>query len=188
MTGADRRLMNIDRKKRKERKHGIIRALFYAFLLVFSFILMQTVNTDMPVALLLIPCAVCVSMREDPFVSSIYAAACGFFLDVCLDVLPGLNAIILMWTCMMVSLFTGNVLRRTFIGFVIADAAVIFIQELLHYTFYCFIWDYDPTGLMIRDIYLPEFIITNVTGLLFYPVTGLIMRRFGAVTEHYIEQ
>ena len=41
---------------------------------------------------------------------------------------------------------------------------------------------------MFRSIFIPEAIYTNISGVIFYWLTGLITRGFGTVTEHYIEE
>lgn len=50
------------------------------------------------------------------------------------------------------------------------------------------IWRYDPSGAVFRSIFIPEAIYTNISGVIFYWLTGLITRGFGTVTEHYIEE
>ena len=68
------------------------------------------------------------------------------------------------------------------------DLCVIVIQSLLHYLFFYRIWRYDPSGAVFRSIFIPEAIYTNISGVIFYWLTGLITRGFGTVTEHYIEE
>ena len=68
------------------------------------------------------------------------------------------------------------------------NAAAIALQELFHYILYFFIWGYDTQGLILFRIFLPEFIYTNIAGIFMYFLTGPILRRFGSVNEHYIEE
>ena len=180
--------MNIERKEKKERLHKVVRTLFYIFLMVFSYIFILTVNTGAALPVLLIPCAMCYAMREQPLRSAVFALFCGLMLDSAFNMLPGLNAVILMWSALLASLMVNNIIRSNLLNFIWMNAAAIALQELFHYILYYFIWGYDPQGLILFRIFLPEFIYTNVAGLFMYFLTGPILRRFGSVNEHYIEE
>ncbi|MGN0665578.1 MAG: hypothetical protein ACI4KF_03525 [Huintestinicola sp.] len=180
--------MNIELKKKKERRNAVVRWLFYYLIMAFSYIFISTVHTGLPLPLLLIPAAVCVSMREQPFDSGLYGCICGLLLDSAQGTLVGFNAIILMWCCVMVSLLFGYLLRQHFLNFLILDLAVTAVQSGLHYLFFYMLWQYDQSGGIYSRIFLPEFIFTNLAGVLMFIVTGMLARAFGTVTEHYIEE
>lgn len=180
--------MNIELKKKRERRNNIIRPLFYVFLMAFSYVLMSTVSTGAPLPLMLIPCAVCYAVREEPFNSAFFGCICGLFLDSATDTLIGFNAIVLMWTCLFVSLFFHYFLRRHILNFLWLDFAVILIQLFLHYLFFYWIWGYDKSGAVFTRILLPAAFYTNLSGVVIFWLTGVITRHFGTVTEHYIEE
>ncbi|MBR4224247.1 MAG: hypothetical protein IKR73_05505 [Oscillospiraceae bacterium] len=180
--------MNMELKARKERSHMIIRVLIFVFLMIFSYILMLTVSSTAALPSMLIPCAICFAMREQPMAAAVYGMVCGLFLDSAYNMLPGLSAVILMWTSMMCSLLVNNVLRKNIFNFICMDAVACFLHGGLHYVLYYYVWGYDPDKQILFRIFLPEFIVSNIAGIVLYILTGIITRRFGAVSEHYIEE
>ena len=179
--------MNLELKFRRERIHRIVRVILYVFLMVFSYILMQCVPAPAVVPSLLIPCAVCYAMREDPFSSAVYGMVCGLLTDSAFGMLPGFCGLLFMWFALMSSLLVNNIIRSSFINFVFLDSVAAFIFSLLRYTLYFFIWEYDKGGRILSDIFIPEFIYTVVAGMVLYGVTGIIAARLGTIRIHYIE-
>ncbi len=180
--------MNIELKKKKERRNSVIRRIFYILLMIFCYIFVCAIKTGAALPLLLIPCAVCYAVREEPVDSAVFGCVCGLLLDSAQDTLMGFNAIVIMWACLMVSLFFHCFLRRHILNFLWLDLSVIFIQSALHYLFFYWIWGYDTSGLVFRSIFIPEAIYTNIAGVALFWFTGVISDRFGRVTEHYIEE
>jgi len=180
--------MNIELKKKKERRNHIIRHTLSVLLMVFCYIFISSVNAAGALPLLLIPCAVCYAVREAPFNSVLYGCVCGLLLDSASGTLTGFNAIILMWTSLLISLLFHYFLRRHILNFLWLDLTVILLQALLHYLFFFYLWEYDLSGAVFRGIFLPQIIWTNIWGAVLYWVTGFISRGFGTVTEHYIEE
>ncbi|MGN1107262.1 MAG: rod shape-determining protein MreD [Huintestinicola sp.] len=180
--------MNIELKKKKERRNYIVRHALFVLLMAFCYVFISSVNTGGALPVLLIPCAVCYAVREAPFDSVLYGCVCGLLLDSASGTLTGFNALILMWSCLMISLLFHYVLRRHILNFLWLDMAVIVIQSMLHYLFFYFLWEFDPSGLVFRKIFIPEIIWTNIWGIVLYWLTGIISRGFGTVTEHYIEE
>ena len=180
--------MNIELKKKKERRNYIVRHMLLILLMSFCYVFVSSVNTGGTLPLLLIPCAVCYAVREAPFDSVLYGCMCGLLLDSASGTLTGFNALILMWSCLMISLLFHYVLRRHILNFLWLDLAVIVIQSMLHYLFFYCLWEFDPSGLVFRRIFIPEIIWTNIWGIVLYWLTGIISRGFGTVTEHYIEE
>lgn len=180
--------MNIEIKKKRERQNNVIRQIFYLLIISFCYVLMSTVNTGAPLPLLLIPCAVCYAQREEPFASVLFAIVCGLLLDSATDVLIGFNAIMLMWSCLFVSLLFHYILRRNVLNFLWLDFVIILLQLFFHYLFFYQLWGYDLSGAAFKEIFLPQTVYTNISGIILYAVTEFITRRFGKVTEHYIEE
>lgn len=180
--------MNIELKKKREQRNNIIRMFFYILLMSVSFVAMSTINTAGVFPLLLIPCAVCFAQREDPFSGALFGCVCGLLLDSAQDALIGFNAIIFMWMCTFISLLFHFILRRNILNFLWLDLTAILMQSLLHYLFFYGIWSYDLSGEVFRGIFIPEIICTNIAGAVIYIITEAVTRRFGTVTEHYIEE
>lgn len=180
--------MNIELKKKKERRNYVIRQTLLVLLMAFSYVFVSSVHTPGALPLLLTPCAVCYAGREAPFDSVLYGCVCGLLLYSASGTLTGFNAIILMWTSLMISLLFHYILRRHILNFLWLDFSVIFIQSMLHYLFFYFLWEYDLSGMVFRRIFIPEMIWTNIFGIVLYLLTGIISKGFGTVTEHYIEE
>ena len=166
----------------------MIRQLLLFLLMAFSYVFISSVNASGALPVLLIPCAVCYAGRESPFDSVLYGCVCGLLLDSASGTLTGFNAIILMWSSLMISLLFHYFLRRHILNFLWLDFAVIFIQSMLHYLFFYYLWEFDLSGMVFRRIFIPEMIWTNIFGIVLYLLTGVISKGFGTVTEHYIEE
>lgn len=180
--------MNIELKKKKERQRGIIRQILYILLMIFSYVFVSSVKAGAELPLMLIPCAVCYAVREGPMASAVYGSVCGLLLDSASGTLTGFNAIILMWSSLMISLMFHYYLRRNILNFMWLYFITVFIQSALHYLFFVWIWGYDPTGEVMTGVYIPEAIFTNAAGIILFWFTGVFTKRFGRVTEHYIEE
>lgn len=180
--------MNIELKKKKEQRNYIVRHTLFVLLMAFCYIFVSSVNTGGTLPLLLIPCAVCYAVREAPFDSVLYGCVCGLLLDSASGTLTGFNALILMWSSLMISLLFHYILRRHILNFLWLDLAVIVIQAMLHYLFFYRLWEFDLSGMVFRKIFIPEMIWTNILGVVLYWLTGIVSRGFGTVTEHYIEE
>lgn len=180
--------MNIELKQKKERRHYIIRQLFYIFLMSFSYVFVSVMSTGSALPLLLIPCAVCYAVREDFFNSALYGCVCGLLLDSASGTLVGFNAVLLMWGSLMISLLFHYYLRRNILNFLWLHLVLTLICSFLHYLFFYMIWSYDLSGRVLKEIFIPELIYTNISGIFLYWLTGIIKNRFGTITEHYIEE
>ncbi|MDE6591757.1 MAG: hypothetical protein K2K57_01675 [Oscillospiraceae bacterium] len=180
--------MNIELKKKKEQANGIIRQGLYILLMIIGYVLISTVNTGAPLPLLPVCCGVCYAVREEPFNSAVYGCVCGLLLDSAQDTLVGFNAILLMWSCLFISLLFHCFLRRHIVNFLLLDLGVIMLRGLLHYLFFYEIWDYDLSGQIFGKIFIPEMLYTCVAGAVVFWLTGVIAGKFGTVTEHYIEE
>lgn len=180
--------MNIELKKKKERRNCVIRQLIYILLMILSYILISTLQTGASLPLLLIPLAICYASRESPFNSALFGCACGLLLDSAMGKLMGFNAIIIMWASVFTALLFHYILRRHIVNFLLLDLAASAVESLLNYLFFYWIWSYDKSGLVLGRVFIPELIYTNLSGVILYWLTGIIARCFGTVTEHYIEE
>lgn len=182
--------MNIDLKLRTERRNLIIRRILYFVIAFFAFILISTVKTDLPSALLLIPIAVCTAVFEcdSPIYCSFFGAYCGLLLDFSADSLVSFNGIILTVCSMFTSLLFLFYLHRQPLNFFLLDMLAILVQELLHYLFFFLLWGYDESGGIFKEVFIPEFIVTNISGIFIFILYKLISAVLGEVKDHYIEE
>lgn len=154
--------MNIELKKKKERRNCIIRQTLLCLLMAFCYVFISSVNTVGTLPVLLIPCAVCYAVRESPFDSVLYGCVCGLLLDSASGTLTGFNALILMWNCLMISLLFHYVLRRHILNFLWLDFSVILIQSVLHYLF-----STDCGNLTIREWFSDTYSFPNLSGQIY---------------------
>lgn len=181
--------MNMDIKMRTERRNLIIRRILYFVIAFFAFISLSTVRTELPSPLILIPIAVCTAVFESdsPIYCSFFGAYCGLLLDFAGDTLVSFNGIILAVCSMFTSLLFLFYLHRQPLNFFLLDSLAILIQSLLHYLFFFLLWGYDESGGIFKDIFIPEFIVTNISGIFIYILYKIISKYLGEVTDHYIE-
>ena len=92
--------MNIDVKRKKEKRNKTIRWILYYILLVIEYIFMTTVQVNIPLPLFLLSTAMCISVVEDPFYSALTGCIAGLMLDAAAGTLMGMNGIIMMWCCL----------------------------------------------------------------------------------------
>lgn len=182
--------MNMDRKIQREKRNIVIRWILYYFLAAVFYVVISTVKTSLPMPLLLVPMAVAVAAFENstPFYSALFGIVCGLLLDSASGTLVSFNGIIIGFCAMMTSLIFLCYFRRQLFNFILLDLAASLIQGILHYLFFYLLWGYDPGQAIFREIFIPEFILTNLWGIGVYGLLRLIERIFGAVREHYIEE
>ena len=181
--------MNIDRKIQREKRNAVIRWVIYYLLAVIFYVVISTVRTALPMPLLLIPLAVGVAAFENlsPFYAALFGIVCGLLLDSATGTLVSFNGIIVGAAAMMTSLIFLFYFRRQLINFILLDLAAAVVQGLLHYLFFYLLWGYDPSHAIFREIFVPEFILTNLWGIAVYGLLRRTERIFGAVRAHSIE-
>ncbi len=160
----------------------------YVLVAAFLYVCMTTSAKTPLKPLLLIPFAVCVSMNESEFASSIWGLFCGLLLDSACGKVFGYNAFVLMVICMFSSLLFLYLIRRNFFGYFIVSAAAIFLHGILDYFFYYAIWNYENVGLLFWETYLPQMLLTQAVGALLYFVGKYISIKFGTQTKILIEE
>lgn len=181
--------MNIELKMRRERRNLIIRRILYFVIAFFAFIILSTVRTELPSPLILIPIAICTAVFENgsPIYCSFFGAFCGLLLDFAGDTLVSFNGIILAVCSMFTSLLFLFYLHRQPLNFFLLDCLAILIQGLLHYLFFFLLWGYDESGGIFKEVFIPEFIATGISGIFIYILYKIISKFLGEVTDHYIE-
>lgn len=180
--------MNIDLKRKKEKRNIAVRWILYYVIMAFEYILMTTIRTDIPAPLLILSTALSISVFEDPFDAAVLGCTAGLLIDSAEGTLIGLNAIILMWCCLMSSLLFYFVMRRHIANVLLLVSASVILQTGFRYVFYYFIWGYDSSGRILLEQFLPVIIMTIVSVLLVYPVIKLMQNKLGLIKETYIEE
>ncbi|MCH5348058.1 MAG: hypothetical protein J1E40_01930 [Oscillospiraceae bacterium] len=180
--------MNIDLKRKKEKRNNIIRWLLYFLLLAISYIYMTTAPITLRTPLFLLSTAMCVSMFEEPFDSAVFGCVAGLLLDTAQGTMIGLNGIIVLWCCLMSSLLFHFFLRRYIVSIILVNLAAVFIQGMIHYFFYYAIWEYDPSGKIFTEKFLPVMIYTEIAVFPLFLLTRFMVKHFGVIVESYIEE
>lgn len=180
--------MNIDVKRKKEKRNKTIRWILYYILLVIEYIFMTTVQVNIPLPLFLLSTAMCISVVEDPFDSALTGCIAGLMLDAAEGTLMGMNGIIMMWCCLTSSLLFYFVMRRHIFNVLLVNAAAVFIQTGFRYLFYYLIWGYERGGMIYLHEFLPVMLTTVVSAALIYPLVRLMNKRLGLIRESFIEE
>ena len=180
--------MNIDLKRKKEKRNNIIRWVLYFLMLVVSYIYMTTAPINLRTPLFLIPAAMCVSMFEEPFDSAVLGCVAGLLLDTAQGTMVGLSGIIMLWCCLMSSLLFHFFLRRHIIGVMMVNFAAILIQGMIHYFFYYAIWEYDPSAGIFMGEFLPVMIYTEIAALPIYFIIRFMVKHLGIIPDDFIEE
>lgn len=180
--------MNIDVKKRKEKRNKILRWIIYYLIMAAEYVFLTTVQVNIPLPLLLISTAVCISVFEDPFDSALTGCVAGLMLDSAEGTLVGLNGIILMWCCLMSSLLFYFIMRKHFFNVIAIASAATLLQTFFRYFFYYYIWGDERGGSLFLHEFLPVIITTILSAALIYPLIRLLYNKLGTIRESYIEE
>jgi hypothetical protein len=100
----------------------------------------------------------------------------------------GFYGILLLWSGLFVSVLFTLLLRRHALNVFFLNAVVTAILLLLHYLFYIWIWDYDVSGQVFREWYLPLFFLTAVMGLPIYFLIRLLKNKLSVKTEVTLDE
>lgn len=140
------------------KQRGLLKWCIYSLLLLLFYVL-QTTPAVLSIAgvkpMLLIPLAVCAACFEQPLASGIFGLFCGLFTDAASDYLLGFNALILMLSCVVISLIHTNFLKSKLFNTLVSGGCVLLIQRALDYLFYYSIWGLDPHGYILLHQILP---------------------------------
>ncbi|MCM1481007.1 MAG: rod shape-determining protein MreD [Muribaculaceae bacterium] len=180
--------MNIDVKRKKEKRNTVLRWVLYGLMLAVSYIYMTTAPLNLRTPLFVIPIAMCVSMFEEPFESAICGCVAGLLLDTAQGTLVGLSGIIMLWCCLFSSLLFHFFARRHILNIILLNGAAILAQGLIHYLFYYAVWEYDHSGKIFAKEFLPVMIYTEIAVLPFYFIVRFLTKRLGVIEESFIEE
>ncbi len=180
--------MNIDLKRKKEKRHTVIRWCIYSLMLAVSYIYMTTAPLSVRTPLLVIPIVMCVAMYEEPFDSAVIGCVAGLLLDTAQGTLVGVSGIVMLWCCLGASLLFHFFMRRHIVNIILLNAAAVIGQGLIHYFFFFAIWEYDKNGQIFLDRFLPVMIYTEIAVIPFFFVIRWLVKRFGIIVENYVEE
>lgn len=180
--------MNIEIKKKKEKKRAIIRWLLYFILLFAEYIFMTTMPSVKKMPLLLLATAICVSVFEDPFNSALLGCFAGLLLDTAEGTIFGLNGVILTMCCLMTSLLFYFIMRKHILNVLALTAVSVFIQTGFRYIFYYSVWGYDTDGTIYLKEIIPVMLMTVISAAAFYPLIKMMSEKLGIIKETYVEE
>lgn len=180
--------MNIDLKRKKEKRNTVIRWILYGLLLAVSYIYMTTAPLNIRTPLFVIPLAMCISMFEEPFDSAVTGCAAGLLLDMSQGTLIGLSGIVMLWCCLASSLLFHFFMRRHVLNIIMLNAAAVIGQGLVHYFFYYAIWEYDSSGKIFLNEFIPVMIYSVIAVIPFFFIVRFLVKKFGIIVENYIEE
>lgn len=180
--------MNIDKKRKREKTKTVIRWVLYFFLLSVEYVVMTTVQANIPLPLLMLSTAVCISVFEDPFDSALTGCVAGLMLDSAEGTLMGINGIMLMFGCLISSLLFYFVMRKHIVNVLLLSAAAAFIQTGFWYIFSYLIWGYDSNGRIYLHEFVPIMITTVIASGLLYPLIRFMHNNLGEIRETYVEE
>ena len=180
--------MNIDLKRKKEKRNTVIRWVLYYFIMAAEYLIMTTLKTDLPSPLLILATAMIISVFEDPFDAAVLGCSAGLLIDSAEGTLMGMNCIIVMWCCLMSSLLFYFVMRRHILSALLVVTAAVTLQTGFRYLFYYFIWGYDLKGRLLLGEFLPVVITTVISVFPIYPLIKMMQNKLGLIKETYIEE
>lgn len=180
--------MNIDLKRKKEKRNITVRWILYGLMLVISYVYMTTAPLEFRTPLFVIPIAMCISMFEEPFDAALVGCAAGLMLDSAQGTIVGLNGIIMLWCCLISSLLFHFFMRRYILSIMLVNFAAVLIQGIIHYFFYYAIWEHDESlGILLRE-FVPVMIYTEIAVIPFYFIINMLVKHLGVIVESYIEE
>lgn len=126
---------------------------------------------------ILIPVALSIAMFEEEIPAIIFGAVCGLLTDFGYIGAVGCYGIVLSVMCWLISIMTGNYIRKNLLTALIIGGicipAAIFIQFFLFYLF----MGYDHAGDYFLNHYLSRIFYTFIYTFLFYYLNEFISRK-----------
>lgn len=180
--------MNIDIKRKKEKRNAVIRWILYGLMLAVSYIYMTTAPLNLRTPLFVIPVAMCISMFEEPFDAAIAGCVAGLLLDTAQGTLIGISGIIMLWCCLASSMLFHFFMRKHILNIIMLNAAALLIQGFIHYFFYYAIWEYDLSGRIFLDKFLVVMLYSEIAVIPIYFIVKFLVKKFGVIVESYIEE
>ena len=130
--------------------------------------------------LCVIPAAICISMREDMYFCMAAGVVSGLTVDLACGSPLGLNAIYMVCCCTFVCLLFEQILRRSFLHYMVLSAACVFGRNALSWLLTYGIFGTSGNRLYWEEVLLPSAILTVIAAipvyLLFLPLSRLLTK------------
>lgn len=180
--------MNIDVKRKKEKRNFITRYVIYALILYFEYIFSTALTVGFSMPLLMLITAVSISIYEEPLKAALFGVYAGFLIDFAEKTVLGINAILVLWLCLITSLLFRFFMREHIVNIIPTIFLCVIIQSCFRYFFYYFVWKYDEGGEIFLREFLPVIISSFVFIFIIFPIIKRIKNRFGKIDETFIEE
>lgn len=144
----------------------IIQWILFAGLILLSYLFETTGSYRKP--LILIPVALCISSHTGEIQAMTVGAVCGLLLDLACGKLLGCNGIILVISCVIVSLLYRYLLKQKLLNMLLLITVCTGLQGLIDYVFYYKIWNIPDAELILHKMIIPCGIMTILSGIIFY--------------------
>ena len=132
-------------------------------------------------ALWVIPAAVCISMNEDMYFCIAGGVAAGFCIDLACGNALGTNAIYMVCFCTLVNLLFEQILRRSFLHYMVLSAACAFLHSILRWVLTVGIFRTEGRELLWQGLLIPVAVRTVIAAvpvyLLYLPLSRLLTKR-----------
>ncbi|MBR3447636.1 MAG: rod shape-determining protein MreD [Oscillospiraceae bacterium] len=132
-------------------------------------------------ALWVIPAAICICMNEDLYFCMAAGVIAGFCIDLACGNALGTNAIYMVCFCTLVCLLFEQILRRTFLHYMVLTAACAFLHSILRWVLTAGIFRTPGRELLWTDLLIPVSLRTVLAAvpvyLLFLPLSRLLTKQ-----------
>ncbi len=159
--------------------------LFFVLIAICYFI--ETSGSERK-PLLLIPVALCIASHTEEISAMLTGMFCGLLLDSACGKLPGFNAMILVISCVLVSLLYRYFLRQKLMNMLILTAGCTFLEGYLNYLLYYALWDYEEVELIWEKILFPSCLMTIISTVIFYFLVKKIAETCGSHRVNQLEK
>ena len=131
-------------------------------------------------ALWVIPAAICISMREDVYFCMAGGVIAGLCIDIACGSELGANAIYMVCFCTLVCLLFEQILRRTFLHYMVLTAACAFLHSILRWFLSAGLFRTPGREILWTDLLIPVAVRTVIAAvpvyLLFLPLARLLTK------------
>ena len=164
--------------ERRTLRHDLIRKTASLLILLLCAVPMLGGGTQ---ALCVIPAAVCISMNEDMYSCMAAGVVSGMMIDLACGSPLGLNAIFMVCCCTFICLLFEQILRRSFVHYMILSAACVFLRNALSWLLTYGIYRTEGNRLFWTEVLVPSAVLTVIAAipiyLLFMPLSRLLTKR-----------
>ncbi|MDE7122289.1 MAG: rod shape-determining protein MreD [Oscillospiraceae bacterium] len=156
-------------RKHQKKSYAVLQTIqwvLFAGLILLCYLFETSGSYHKP--LVLIPVALCIASHTGEIPAMMVGAVCGLLLDLACGKLPGCNAIILVISCVMVSLLYRYLLKQKLWNMLFLITICVALQAGVDYVFYYAIWNDPDVELILKNIMIPCGMMTIISGIVFY--------------------